>query len=129
MKTPTPNAETLKAMQRKFTEIADAMNARKELPYLVSWFGEDMRHNPNRPMFEAIERFVSHCESAGGDPLANRTYSIWDSRTGRYLTSVVMDRGQVEKLSESTPEGHFRAGDVQEIVAAGIEPGRTVYAV
>lgn len=58
------------------------------------------------------------------------TYSINDSKTGDTLIkSIDLPEDQVENLSSDTPEGHFRAGSLDELTDAGIDPDRIVYAL
>ena len=57
-------------------------------------------------------------------------YSIRDSRTGEILiSSIELPQDQVENLSSDSPEGHFRAGSLDELTDAGIDPERIVYAI
>lgn len=57
------------------------------------------------------------------------TYSICDSKTGETLIkSIELPADQVENLSADTAEGHFRAGSLDELTAAGIDADRVVYA-
>lgn len=57
------------------------------------------------------------------------TYTICDSRTGVELVRVACDAGEIESLSAESAEGHFRAGACDEIVAAGVDAGRSVFAL
>lgn len=58
------------------------------------------------------------------------TYTIHSSLTGEVLVkSIELDSDTVENLSSDTPEGHFRAGSVDELVAAGIDKNQSVYAI
>lgn len=58
------------------------------------------------------------------------TYSINDSKTGDTLIkSIDLPQDQVENLSSDTAEGHFRAGSLDELTDAGIDPDRIVYAL
>lgn len=58
------------------------------------------------------------------------TYSICDSKNGDTLIkSIELPTDQVENLSADTAEGHFRAGSLDELTDAGIDPDRIVYAL
>lgn len=58
------------------------------------------------------------------------TYSICDSKTGEtIIKSIDLPTDQVENLSSDTVEGHFRAGSLDELTDAGIDPERIVYAI
>jgi hypothetical protein len=57
-------------------------------------------------------------------------YSIHDSATGNELVhSIELPEDNVENLSGDTPEGHFRAGSLDELAAVGIDEDQTVYAI
>ena len=58
------------------------------------------------------------------------TYSICDSKTGETIVkSIELPADQVENLSSDTAEGHFRAGSLDELIAAGVDADRIVYAL
>ena len=58
------------------------------------------------------------------------TYSICDSKTGEtIIKSIELPADQVENLSSDTAEGHFRAGSLDELTAAGVDADRIVYAL
>lgn len=41
----------------------------------------------------------------------------------------VSDTTEIESLSGENPDGHFRAGESDDIVGAGVDPRRIVYAI
>lgn len=58
------------------------------------------------------------------------TYSICDSKTGEtIIKSIELPADQVENLSSDTTEGHFRAGSLDDLTAAGVDSDRIVYAL
>lgn len=58
------------------------------------------------------------------------TYSIHDSKTGvEIIHEIELPEDRVENLSSDTPEGHFRAGSLDELTDAGIDESQSVYAV
>lgn len=67
--------------------------------------------------------------SAWVETHGRRVYTVCDSRTGEQLFCRSLDRDEIERLSGETPEGHFDAGDCEDLVAAGLESGDSVYCV
>lgn len=56
-------------------------------------------------------------------------YKIYNSINGDLLVkSIELPEDRVENLSSNTPEGHFRAGFLDELVAAGIDEDQLVFA-
>jgi hypothetical protein len=59
-----------------------------------------------------------------------KTYSIQSSKSGETLIkSIDLPEDQVENLSSDNHEGHFFAGSLDELVAAGIDSDTSVYAI
>jgi hypothetical protein len=57
-------------------------------------------------------------------------YSICNSVTGEtIIQSIDLPEDRVENLSSDSAEGHFRAGSLDELVAAGIDEDQSVYAL
>ena len=57
-------------------------------------------------------------------------YKICNSITGETLiNSIELPETEVENLSSDSAEGHFRAGSLDELVAAGIDAGQSVFAL
>lgn len=57
-------------------------------------------------------------------------YAIHDSKTGNVLLEdIELPEDRVEDLSGVNAEGHFRAGSLEELTAAGIDENQTVYAL
>jgi len=57
-------------------------------------------------------------------------YKICNSITGETLIkSIELPETNVENLSSDSAEGHFRAGSLDELVAAGIDANQSVFAL
>jgi len=66
----------------------------------------------------------------GDNQMNQAKYRMHDSKTGNVLINqIVLPKGLVEALSRDNAEGHFRAGSLHELVAAGIDDNQTVYAL
>ena len=58
------------------------------------------------------------------------TYSIHESSTGNTLCKItVEDVTEIENLSGDNSEGHFLAGQSNDIIASGVDPFLSVYAI
>lgn len=58
------------------------------------------------------------------------TYSIHESSTGNTLCKITVDDvTEIENLSSDSAEGHFLAGRCDDVVAAGVSPELSVYAI
>ena len=57
-------------------------------------------------------------------------YEIHSSQTGEVLIkSIELPQDNVENLSSDTAEGHFKAGELSELVDAGLGEQQSVYAI
>ena len=56
-------------------------------------------------------------------------YSIHSSRTGEKLLTIELADDLVEYLSSDTAEGFFRAGQIDELIDAGLDSNEIVYAL
>ena len=54
-------------------------------------------------------------------------YTVHSSKTGDQVANISADSEYIESLSGASAEGHFRAGECAEIVAAGVAPDMSVY--
>lgn len=60
-------------------------------------------------------------------PVNTEFYKIYDAKTGELLlTDATLDASEVEAVSSDTPEGHFKASEVDGLEQLG---DQTVYAV
>lgn len=63
------------------------------------------------------------------NPKKMLTCAIHNSLNGSLLATLSLPEDQVENLSADTEEGHFRAGSMDELTEAGIDPEQLVYAI
>lgn len=58
------------------------------------------------------------------------TYSIHETSTGNELARITVDDcNEIESLSRDNAEGHFLAGECEDVVSAGVKPDTSVYAI